>query len=457
MRDLFFIAFLALMFGLCFRRPFLFVPTYIYIDLVSPQRLAFLLLNSIPLSLIAALLTVVTWLLFDNKRNSRLAMGQLLMLLLLGYAGVSTIYADYHLQALAKWDWVWRAMIFAIFVPFTLTTRLRIEAVILFMVASASSIIIIGGIKTLASGGGYGVLNLIISNNTGLYEGSIISMCAISFIPLIWWLHHHGKTFPRDWRVTMFATALTFASLLMPVGTQARTGMICVAMLGVLTLRDMKRRGPYIAAIMIAAMIAPIFLPSSFSDRFNTIKEYKADQSASTRIAVWQWTWDYALKHPLGGGFEIYRENKLDYQTEQVIGDDTTSSVQLKEVKDQARAFHSSYFEMLGEQGFPGLAIWLLIHVMNLWHMGRIRRRYKRSTDPDQIWIAPLATALQHCQLIILTGSLFVGIAWQSFVLLLLATQMGFHTYIRRLEKERQALALQGVVWGKGPPRPSAT
>ncbi len=456
MRDLFFIAFLALLFGISFRRPFLFVPTYIYIDLVSPQRLAYLLLNSIPLSLIAALLTVVTWLLFDNKRLCRLAIGQLWMLLLLAYAGVSTIYAEFPLPALAKWDWVWRAMIFAIFMPFTLTTRLRIEAVILFMIGAASSIIIIGGIKTLASGGGYGVLNLIINNNTGLYEGSIISMCAISFIPLIWWLHNHGKVFPRDWRVTIFALALTLACLLMPVGTQARTGMICIAVLGLLFLRDMKRRGPYIACIAIAAMIAPIFLPSSFNDRFNTIKEYKADQSASTRIAVWQWTWEHTLKHPLGGGFEIYRKNKLDYNTEQVIGDDSNSTVKLKEVKEQARAFHSSYFEMLGEQGFPGLAIWLLIHLMNLWHMGRIRRRYKDSTAPDQQWIAPLATALQHSQLIILTGSLFVGIAWQSFVLLLLATQMGFHTYIRRLEKERQALAMAGMVWSQGLPRASA-
>jgi len=44
-RDLAFIAFLFALFGFGFRRPFLFVLTYAYIDIVAPQRLTYLLLN----------------------------------------------------------------------------------------------------------------------------------------------------------------------------------------------------------------------------------------------------------------------------------------------------------------------------------------------------------------------------------------------------------------------------
>ena len=51
MRDLFFIVFLALMMGISLKRPFLFVLVYAYIDIVSPQRLSYFLLNSIPPSL----------------------------------------------------------------------------------------------------------------------------------------------------------------------------------------------------------------------------------------------------------------------------------------------------------------------------------------------------------------------------------------------------------------------
>jgi hypothetical protein len=60
------------------------------------------------------------------------------------------------------------------------------------MVIAAGSIIVVGGIKTLASGGGYGALNLMIDDNSGLYEGSTISTVAIAIIPVIFFLARFG-------------------------------------------------------------------------------------------------------------------------------------------------------------------------------------------------------------------------------------------------------------------------
>ena len=39
MRDLVFIAYLGMLFLLAFRRPYLFAMTYVYVDIVAPQRL----------------------------------------------------------------------------------------------------------------------------------------------------------------------------------------------------------------------------------------------------------------------------------------------------------------------------------------------------------------------------------------------------------------------------------
>ena len=61
MRDLVFVAFLAAFFAAGFRRPFIFVLAYVYIDIVSPQRLTYFLLNAVPISLIAVLLSVGGW------------------------------------------------------------------------------------------------------------------------------------------------------------------------------------------------------------------------------------------------------------------------------------------------------------------------------------------------------------------------------------------------------------
>jgi hypothetical protein len=188
MRDLAFVGFLLALIGMGFRRPFVFVLAYVYVDIVSPQRLTYLLLNSVPISLILVCLAVAGWALFDDKRGVRVAPRQVMIAMLLVYCGMTTMGADFPLEALEKWSWVWKALAFAIFLPLTLRTRLRIESLVLFMVLSAGSIIIVGGIKTLAGGGGYGALNLMMESNSGLYEGSILSTFAIAIIPLIAWL-----------------------------------------------------------------------------------------------------------------------------------------------------------------------------------------------------------------------------------------------------------------------------
>jgi probable O-glycosylation ligase (exosortase A-associated) len=274
-----------------------------------------------------------------------------------------------------------------------------------------------------------------VDNNSGLYEGSTISTVAIAIIPLILFLAKHGTIYPADWRVRTFAYALVFACLLIPIGTEARTGLICIALLAVLMLRATKRRILYLTLMAAAGLAAMPLLPQSFTSRMDTIGDYKADSSASTRLAVWKWTWDYARENPLGGGFEAYLQNKLTIEKVETTTSGATETIATRQEFDRARAYHSSYFEMLGEQGFPGLALWLLLHLTGLIRMEALRRRFLKETG-DKSWIAPLATALQHGQLIYLAGSLFVGIAFQPFIFMLIAVQIGFDSYVRRNMRE---------------------
>jgi probable O-glycosylation ligase (exosortase A-associated) len=432
-RDLAFIGFLVALLGFGFKRPFIFVLTYIYIDIVSPQRITYYLLNSVPVSLVAAGLAVLAWAVVDDKTDSRFAPRQGLILLLLIYCGITTRTADFPAEAAEKWEWVWKNLAFAVFLPLTLRTKLRIESLLLFIVLSASSIIIVGGIKTLASGGGYGELNLMVTNNSGLYEGSIISAVAISIVPIVLWLGRHGTVFPPEWKVRLFCGALAFACLLIPIGTSARTGLLCIGLLAVLMLREVKRKMLYLGALALVGMAAVPFLPSAFSERMGTIKTYQADESASTRLAVWQWTWEYAKTHPFGGGFEAYRQNRIRYDTVHVAGEGASTTVKRSLTVDKSRAYHSSYFEMLGEQGYFGLALWLLINVIGLWRMEVLRRRYR---EGEFAWAGSLAGALQHAHLIYLLGGAFVGIAFQSFLYMLLGAQIGLDTYLTRRRSE---------------------
>lgn len=442
MRDLFFVAFLGAFFLLGLRRPFLMVLGYVYVDIVSPQHLSYYLLNSIPVSLIFFLGAVGGWLAFDRKQASTFSPRQAAMLVLLIYCYFTTQSADFPIEAAEKWAWVWKVLVFAIFLPLTITTRLRIEALATVMVLSAASIIIAAGIKTAASGGGYGVLNLMSDSNTGLYESSTLACVAISIIPFILYLRREGTIFPRDWRVTLFCAALIFACLLIPVGTEARTGLICIAVLGVMMLRAVKRRFLYLFGALVLGLTAIPFLPESFTKRMDTLNEVNADESASTRLAVWRWTLDYAGDHPFGGGFDSYRGNSFRYEARTSSKFDPNAPTAHEPgativIEDKGRAFHSAYFEMLGEQGWPGLAIWLFIHLTGLLRMEMLFRRYRNRAPEDGHWIAGLAAALQQANVIYLIGAGFIGVAYLSFAYMLIAMQIALDAYARRLERTR--------------------
>jgi len=438
-KDLFFLVFIAYVMLLGLKRPFLWVLLYVYIDILAPQRIGYSIITTLPLSLIAFAAAFGGWLALDRKEGARFTLRQGLMLGLLCYCWWTTGNADFPEDAQTKWDWVWKALLFAIFLPLTLTTRARIEGLALALVLSVAMIVIATGLKVV-TGGGYGELNFFVDDNSGIYESSTLATVAIGLIPLLWWFVRHGTIFPKHWTVTFFAAALTFAALLVPIGTEARTGLLCIAALAVLMLRYSKRRILFIAGAGVLGLTALPFLPQSYYDRMATIAQPSGDESASTRVAVWKWTLDYVETKPLGGGFDAYRSNRFTYVLPVKKTEGNTTTIEYTEVEDKARAYHSSVFEMLGEQGWPGLGMWLLLHLVGLWQMERIQHRWKRAEEETTRWIAPLAAALQMGALIYLVGALFQGIAYQPVMLMLVGLQIGLNTYCLRIDSARGLL-----------------
>lgn len=433
MLDLAITGFTLAFLTLGFRRPFLWVLGYLYIDILTPQKISWSLLASLPISLIAFVLAFGGWLALDDKKDMRLTLRQMLIVLLLAYCGFTTTIAEFPVEAAEKWSWVWKALLFAIFLPLTLRTRLRFEAVVTVIVLTLGAILITGGIKTAAGGGGYGQLQTFVPDNAGIYEGSTLSTMAIAIVPLIWWVARYTTLFPRGRLVMLFAAALTFAALLIPIGTQTRTGLLCIALLGVLSLRSVKRRFLYLGMAGLVAVAAIPFLPESYTKRMSTIENHQSDQSASTRVAVWMWTLDYVKDHPFGGGFDAYRGNSLLVPTVKAVGTENNVTLKTEYHVEKARAYHSAYFEMLGEQGYAGFLLWAWIQLLGVWQMERLRRHWKDCKAAHEAWIAPLANALQMSQLVYFLGALFIGIAFQPVMFMIIGLQCGLWSYCRRI------------------------
>ncbi|MEL6488092.1 MAG: DUF5935 domain-containing protein, partial [Pseudomonadota bacterium] len=323
----------------------------------------------------------------------------------------------------------------------------RLESLALTLVLTIGMIVISTGMKVTLGGGGYGNLVFFVDDNSGIYESSTLATVAIALTPLIWWFTRYGTIYKPHWSVSLFAVALIFSCLLIPIGTEARTGLVCIAALGILMLRYTKKRMLFIVGAASLGLAALPFLPQSYYERMATLAEPGGDESASTRVAVWMWTLDYASQNPFGGGFDSYKGNSFTYDMAVIEESGNTATIEQRRVTDKARAFHSSVFEVLGEQGWPGLIIWLSLHGLGLVQMERIGARWRRRDKAgelaeDEEWIAPMATALQLASLVYLVGALFQGIAYQPVMLMIIGLQIGLNSYCQRIDSARAAQAL---------------
>jgi hypothetical protein len=143
---------------------------------------------------------------------------------------------------------------------------------------------------------------------------------------------------PADKRTRLFGYGLTFSALLIPVGTEARTGLLCAGLLALLMMRTVKyrwcMRWRWGGGAAGEAAAAQQLFGAHGHDR-----EQPGRRIASTRIAVWKWTLGYVAEHPFGGGFDSFRGNKLLIKTIDSDNRGSASQTTTNQVVDQGRAF----------------------------------------------------------------------------------------------------------------------
>jgi putative inorganic carbon (HCO3(-)) transporter len=96
-------------------------------------------------------------------------------------------------------------------------------------------------------------------------------------------------------------------------------------------------------------------MPETWHERMGTIIDYETDSSAQGRITAWRMAFNLALHQPLGGGFEAFRP--------------MTYLMYLPEAGARGTDAHSNWFEVLGEQGFIGLALYLTRRLARIFHV----------------------------------------------------------------------------------------
>jgi probable O-glycosylation ligase (exosortase A-associated) len=186
-----------------------------------------------------------------------------------------------------------------------------------------------------------------------------------------------------------------------------------------------------VVLILGVAVIIPVFLafmPQKWSDRMHTIDKYQEDASAIGRINAWGFAWNLAKDHPItGGGYKAFtHELFFTYAPDPLNHHDA----------------HSIYFEVLAEQGFPGLIMFLGLGVLT-WRTGSWVRRHTKEL-PDLQWAGDLSAMTQVSIAGFAVGGAFAGLAYFDLPYHLLAIIVLCRTFVKQAETTSEDLPESG-------------
>ena len=401
--------------------PFVATLGYVWVDLSYPQLLSIYLAGK-PVALVMGGLAVFGYLFADRRAPPRLNTVTVLTVLMAGWVTLTCTWAVAPQDVVwQKWDWAFKSVLFSAFIPYVIRSRVRIEAFLQVFVFSLAIHIVAGGLKTLASGGGgYGTAFSVIRGNSGLFEGSTIGAVAIMIIPILFALKRQSILFP--WPRLSSAVYLGYAAtcLLGAIGTFARTAMVGLGLLALGTVVQKRRRLGALAGVLAALLIVSQFAPTAWFSRMQTTDTYESDQSANARVLVWKWTLNFAMDHPLGGGFQTFYIDKI------TLPNGTTLN---------GVAFHNAYAEVLGEHGWVGLALFIGALAFAVRNLRRVRREAARVEE--LLWCYEVSGALLVSFLVLAGCSMFIGIAFQPLFWYLFAISTCLSEYLHRYTVEQ--------------------
>ncbi len=388
-RDLFVTTVVLISLPYILMKPYIGIYVWSWLGYMNPHRLSWDFAYTFPFAYIVGLTTLVG-LLFSREpkripwtRESILLLMFILWMLVTSFFAFSQELAWLQMEKIAKIQ-------FMIFLTLILiNTREKLHTLVWIIALSLGFYGIKGGIFTVLHGGVYevrGPLGTFIGGNNE------IALALNMVIPLMRYLQLNTK---KIWLRHGLSAAMILSALAV-IGSQSRGGLLGIVAMGLFLW--LKSRNKFLISLVIAVSVVLILIimPQKWHDRMSTITTYQEDASAQGRINAWAMAFNLAKDRPLvGGGFGAFR-----YEIFKIYAPDP----------ENLHDAHSIYFEVLGEHGFVGLGLFLLLGFAT-WRTGSwVIKNTKR--DPEKKWAADLTAMTQVSMVGYAAAGAFLGLAY---------------------------------------------
>jgi len=391
MRDLFMLAILPFLVYAMAKRPFIGLGMWVWTALFFPNGWVYGAASGIRYNLLFTAVAVLAYLVMKNKPKFQPGGLGCLVFFFFLWTTFSTILTIGRPDvAWEIWNRFAKIIALFVFVLLIVEKKLHVDFMLGCVVLSVGFYANLESLKFILSGG-----NHMIHGMSGHVLGDRNEL-AIAFcmtLPICYYLlSEYGKRSELIRLGLMSTMALLVFGV---VGTQSRGGFIALSILAVyLFLKSERKILLGILGVALVAVIAQI-ASDDWVGRINTIETATDDASFMGRVVAWKLSFILAMQNPFfGGGFKslenfpVWLELSRDFFSYPwfYTGD-------LLPNTEVARAAHSVYFQVLGDHGFVGLALYMAMLLFAFLKAGSVARRARKFGAPD--WLRTLASMLQ--------------------------------------------------------------
>ncbi len=397
------------------RRPYIGGLLWVWIGLMNPHRLGWGFAYDLPFALVAAVVTALGIAL--NAKQARWLGGGAVwvLIVLLLWMCATTATAIVPEPSLNKLIEVFKVIGMTLMVGSLVRSRQQIIGFIVVVTGSLAFFGVKGGIFTITTGGAFRVWGPPSSVVNGNNE---LALALVMTIPLMYFmakevfllrempiLRRFGE---KTLRMGIYVSIVLCA--IAAIGSQSRGALLAiVAMAVMLWMRSKSKMSLGIALLVIAPALF-LFMPQEWVDRMYTIQTYESDGSAMGRIEAWRMAINIANDRVMGAGFAT--ATQLVYS----MYAPTANAVLVA---------HSIYFQILGDHGYIGLALYVLFWFLTYRAAARLMKIGKRH---EQLrWVHTLGSMATVSIAGFATGGAFLSLAYWDMpyylIVILLATE----------------------------------
>lgn len=372
-----------------FKSPWVGTLVWSWLGYMNPHRLTYGFAYNMPFAAVTAGVTLIGFFLTKEKRSFPITPLTTVWVIFLLWMCVTTLFALNQDSAVEVFKKVFKIQLMTAVTIMLIINRERLNALVWVIVLSLGFYGIKGGIFTIATAGQFRVWG-----PTGSYiEGNNeLALALIVILPLMRYLQEQATNKWVRWGL-YFALATTALSI---ISSYSRGALLASVMMGLFLWLKSRRKLLIGFFLVLAAAVTLNFMPQKWFDRMDTINTYEEDLSAMSRINAWKFAYTLALDRPIvGGGFETFTQELFYKYSEN------------PEIYQDA---HSIYFEILGEQGFVGLFLFLLLWYMTYRTANVIKAKTKDVAD--LAWAANLVSMVQVSLVGYCVGGAFLGLAY---------------------------------------------